>query len=1194
MTGKFKIFDAGTAKLCRGINVVEASAGTGKTYAIAMLVLRFVVEHDVPVEKILVVSYTRAATEELRSRIRSRITDARDILKEIDNQDSGKVSHEEHDPALIQYCMALDDVARAHARARLANALLDMDRAAIFTIHSFCQRMLQEQALESGQLFDMELTADIRQFRDELVCDYWRETLYDLSTFHCSLFLNHFPDPEALYQSVKAVGMEDAVEPASRESMGQSLEQVDAALEKMCSWWDAHSPVLEHTFREALEKGMFKKALSGCFDDWWQQCEEFFAGRTHTLPSHLSWLGREGLLEELNGTRLRGLAKKQAFLEAFTLADGIIDAFLAAQKRAVLSLRIHLALELQTGLQQRLAKQGRMSFDDLVLSLAKALQESETKELQTLLSRRFQVALIDEFQDTDAAQYRIFSTLFGGREKEHYLYLIGDPKQAIYKFRGADIYAYFQARKSADFHWGLKKNYRSNPQLVAAVNTLFMQRTDAFVRQELPYVQVGAAKSPKYLQFLQQGQPRAGMVYCSLESPHEDGVKPWTSGKCRERIVHYVLREIQKLLCESSILVEGNDADAGLPAKSVGAGDIAILVRSHSQAEEFQRALANVSIPCVLSSKGTVFQSGECAELLQVLRAVATPADIRLLRTAMSCKWFAMTGQQFLQETSEPSLMDGWIQRFYEYHALWQEKGFLTMINALFTRESVFRSLSGLPLAERAITNLTHLTELVQEVEIRENVSPAQLLQYLASQMESDGKSEYAELRLESDEDAVKIVTMHAVKGLEYPIVFCPCLWQRSARLEKEKNCISFHDESLRQVADLGTSDFEQRKEVALAEELAEEVRLLYVAVTRASARCYVFWADVAARGKVAPSLDSAFSWLLSLAECKGIEAQTERISRLCDTTSVEMRRVVAETERLDKRFYQAMEKTELSCRSSTRLPLQAEWLMTSYSALVGFGQTGHIFPGVLSKKQEKEKGKVYELPFGAALGNVVHALLEDYPFSKLAGNDDYEEECRMQSRRFGVEAKSDQLMNLLRDVTRAPLTGSHAQDQFSLRDLAEEDVLKEMPFYFHLREASTTRINEILKGEDVVQSIREQQLKGYLTGFMDLVCRYRGRYYIMDYKTNHLGDSLDDYSADALTVAMHDHNYGLQYWIYTLVLHRYLRTNLSKYTYEEDFGGVFYLFARGMSPHHPGNGVFFDRPDKAILDELHRSLGAG
>ena len=1177
MSRNFEIFDAAVHPLTRGVNVVEASAGTGKTFAIAMLVVRFVAEFGVSVDELLVVSYTRAATEELRTRIRGRLLEARDFLR--------RGEREATDEVLSRTLSQLPD--KPLALERLELALLDMDRAAVFTIHGFCQRMLQEQALESGQLFDMELTADIRQVREELVDDYWRCRLYGLNPLHCSLFLSSFPTPEALYESVREVGAEDILEPADRITPEQSLEEVDKAFGAFAHWWHGAAPLLGHSFQEALEQGMFKKGFTEGFTSWWQQCGAFFAGDSMLVPSGLENLGLEGLMGELNGNKLRGEAKKRAFLEKWPLARERVERFLASSRRALLALRMTLAQELQSGLRERLNKEGRFSFDDLVVLLARALEREEGAELRNLLAGRFRVALIDEFQDTDAAQYRIFSSLFG--DGQHYLYLIGDPKQAIYKFRGADIYAYFQARRAADHTLGLGKNYRSSPLLVQAVNSLFLQKEAAFVEKELPYHEVSAGQPFERWRLWQKGKPQAAMVYCSLDSPAENGAKAWTSGNCQQRIQAYVVAEIKELL-QSGFLVPGNEAE---PKRRVTGGDIAVLVRSNRQAELFQEILALADIPAVMSSRKSVFASKECRDLKLVCMAVAAPADIGLLRTAMTCRWFGLDGRGLYEQVQDETAMEAWMGRFYEYHRLWQEKGFLTMINTLFVRESVFRTLAALPLAERQLCNLIHLVELVQEAESRENFTMGHTLQYLSSMMEGGEGGEHAELRLESDELAVKVVTMHAVKGLEYPIVFCPYLWYRSARLEQETNCLSYHDARGRLVTDLGSSYFREKRSEALAEELAEEVRLLYVALTRAACRSYVFWADVAKTRFTASSRESAFSWVLSLAACEDIGAQTERIEKLCDKETAELRRVPCTPSEEVEQGVEPSAASLLQCRTFSRSVLPGEWLMTSYSALAGQGHSS--IGGQGEERPENEaSSRVVELPLGAALGNVVHGLLEELPFSLLAQGAGYEGEVVKQCRRYGVEADTKQITLLLQAVTLSPLAPEGGEGSFTLAALEEKDLLKEMPFYFHLREGSTERINALLAASEVVQPIQERSLQGYLTGFVDLICRFDSQYYIMDYKTNYLGERLADYSGEKLVAAMRDHNYGLQYWIYTLVLHRFLQNSLAAYDYEKDFGGVFYLFARGMHPGQPGTGLYFDRPQVGVLDELHSCLGAG
>ena len=1167
----FNTFDAATEPLQRGVNVVEASAGTGKTYSIAMLVLRFVVEKNVAVEELLVVTYTRAATEELRGRIRRRLVEAREILLH--------GAGDEVDPGLLHYLENLPD--SAIALSRLEAAILDMDQAPVFTIHGFCQRMLQEQALESGQLFDMELCGDVAQVRRELVADFWRSRMYGLPSLHCSVLMEKFSDPQALYESVEAVGAEDLIEPAGQISLKDALAAIDEQFVHIREWWKTNSGVLEGLFLEAITGMMFKKTLRDCFSDWWCQCEAFFTGISSTLPPDLSWLTKSALLDELNGSKLRGDEKKKAFLQDWPLAEQSVDDFLETCAQAVLSLRIELALELQKGLRKRMQQQGQFSFDDLVLLLAQALTGPRRAILQPVLADRFQVALIDEFQDTDTAQYRIFSTLFAGGK--HYLYLIGDPKQAIYRFRGADIYAYFAARDAADNCLTLARNYRSNPLLVDAVNDLFTLRADSFVNVELPYHRVDAAKSSECLRLLDHGQPEAPMVYCSVDSREPDG-KPWSSGLCLERLQAFVLAEINDLLQHKTF-----SSSVG-SERPLAAGDIAILVRSHRQATAFQQTLARGNIPSVLGGRQTVFESNEYPDLLAVLEAVATPSDSGLLRKALCCKWFAYDGLRFHTLVHDELEMESWQERFYGYHQLWQEKGVFAMMNSLIVAESVFETLGTLPLAQRQIANITHLLEILQEEETAERLVPSGLVHFLRQQRESGDAADHAQLRLESDEEAVKIVTMHGVKGLEFPVVFCPVLWGRSARTKHEKQCVRFHDEQNRQVADLGSPFFDQRRSAAIEEELAEELRLLYVAVTRASCRSYVCWADVKANGWIMSSRESALGWALSLADCADIEEQNENIQEICDGKKAVFRRLPAVAPDPVARDRDMVSEKDYSCRDFNGFPLTAEWLMTSYSALAGAAH--YSAPEPVSRPEGAEKVPVPDLPFGAGFGNVVHGILEDYSFAMLAGEEDYVDAVEGQCRRFGITADTEQLMMLLRNVTRSPLAVGDSGSSFSLSHLSEQDLLKEMPFYFHLRRESTERINSLLEFSDVVRPVQEKMLQGYITGFVDLVCRYRGRYYVIDYKSNYLGDFLHDYTEENVKTAMGEHNYGLQYWIYSLVLHRFLAGNITDYSYDQMFGGVFYLFARGMHPGFPGNGVFYDRPQQDVLDDLLLALG--
>ena len=1268
-------FDAATASLRQGVNLVEASAGTGKTFAIAMLVLRFVTEFGFPLQGILVVTFTKAATEELKGRIRARLASARDLLMSEEKAEAAG----ETDPALAAWRSGLADrgISEALTRQRLEMALLDMDLAAVFTIHGFCQRMLQEQALESGQLFDFELTTDPSSLRTQVVQDYWRRNLYALSPLHCALITEAYATPDQLYKSVEGTGKRAArIEPQA-PTVAEALALFDKSLSRLADWWRGNAAALQPLLQQAVNDGKFTKDLQTNFSTWWQQVDDFLGGRSRQLPADMERLSADGIKAELHGGKFRnskdkrGEEKKQEFIAAWPLPDQESADFLQARQGVVLAFRLGLVRELATGLPQTLRRQNLLSYDDLISQLAKALAGTQGPALRQILGKRYQVALIDEFQDTDDAQYSIFSALFAGQGatsgSSHYLYLIGDPKQAIYTFRGADIYSYFKARDQADFHLGLEKNYRSHPALVEAVNRLFLLREEAFATTELAYSPVLPAKSADDGQLLDDGRKMAVMVYCQLDAAPDGDDGRWTSEKATARIVSYVVTETARLLHpDNPIMLAATDQDAPLPPGKRGEAEtpaltptalerpcssplaprnIAILVRNHRQADQFQTALVRAGIPAVTASQQSVFTTDECHDLFLLMEALCAPGNTTLLKTALTSAWFGMNGRELYDLWLAPDQVDLWLTRFHDYHLLWQERGFLAMMTRLLATEKILINLARQPLADagamRKIANIHHLLELIQTAETEEAMGPGKTLQWLRTMKDDQRGLEDTELRLESDEEAVRIVTMHSAKGLEYPVVFCPFLWQRGNFLKNQKDFVTCHDENRSLVMDLGSPDFARRKEQALTEELAEELRLAYVALTRARYRCYAFWAEVRGNKDIPASNSPALAWLLSLEQGKDFATQIQVLQRQAADDSVAYKLIAADHDEPVRLANKKAAPRELRPLSFTGRNLYTDWLLHSYSSLTaGLVHQAEGRPRWSDESNAvSETGLLPDLPKGAALGNVVHALLEEVPFSTLAvglasasrfcavlgthdtwpslavvpGSRDtmpgkrseaktpalavgtgYEDLLQQQCAWFGVEVNPGRLAALLQKVVQTPLPVSDSGTPFDLAALNPAEIIREMPFYFQLQASSTGQINTILALEPTVTPVTPRVLQGYLTGFVDLICRYQGKFYIMDYKSNWLGNHLQDYGPEALEQAMRDHNYGLQYWFYTLVLHRYLQNSLEGYDYATHFGGVMYLFIRGMEPTVPGSGVYSVLPDLATLERLDRSLAGG
>ncbi|MFU8788902.1 MAG: exodeoxyribonuclease V subunit beta [Methylobacter sp.] len=1165
-------FDPVKTELLKGVNLIEASAGTGKTYAIAMLALRFVVEQDIGIKQLLVVTFTKAATEELKDRVRSRLVEARRALDgQTENIDANLTGW----LAEVEPRIGPDAI-----KKRLQVALLDIDQAGIFTIHGFCQRVLKEHALESGQLFDAELTDELAAIKQACADDFWRKQIYPRPVWEVAVLTADFKTPDALLASIAGFpgnGSGAAVYPECGH-LDSVFGQLKQAAELAKSQLGHYAQVL----RKSFSGGAFKPAYADSFDGRYQALDDWLQDTDADIPSAeaLALLTQNGLMEGLNGTKFKanktqsGEQRKAAYLDGLAIDTTAFDALAAAFKSIGLALRRTLLDSLREDLEQRMQRLNVLSFDDLINRLAEALQSDKGALLTAELQQRFAVALIDEFQDTDDSQWLIFSSLFA--VPSHYLYLIGDPKQAIYKFRGADIYSYLDAQKHAEHRFTLGHNWRSHPQLVKAVNALF-QKDGAFLLDGLAFSDVKPGLSADNGELHHIGQAAAPMVLWQLpESDSKTGY--WSPGKAAEEIRFNVANEIVDLLT-------GNYTLQPL-GRRLQPKDIAILVRTNGQARDYQAALRTAGIPSVLNSVDSVFAAQEAADLYCLLQAVAHPGDSGLLKQALALDWFGLDGQMLYRLINSETELDAWMSRFLGYFQDWQKNGLMAMMQHVLMQENIRATLAKTLMAERQLTNLYHLIELVQQAAVDGHLGINKTLDWLRSAMAKASSAEDQQLRLESDEDAVKIVTMHRSKGLEYSIVFCPYLWFRTPYLSQETSLIKCRENDLT-VIDLGSDDFERRRELALREELAEDLRVFYVAVTRAKYRCYLAWADVRTEKK---ANDSAMAWLLNFANAD-FSAQQTTLQSFKDEDQADYR-LLEVPGAITGRYQNTVAAASLQAKKRQR-PLYTHWQMSSYTALSALSQ--HDQPELPEDKAGEQQvapepgSAALELPRGAHTGNVVHDLLENNAFSDLAQGKDITAQRDRACQRYGLKLKQPELLDeLLQAVVKTPLSG--LDNGFCLMNLPENQCLKEMPFYLSMQAIDAAQINDILQGTPAFQPLTAKRMCGYLTGFIDLICAFpdaedakNSRYFVMDYKTN----SLPDYSPDSLTQAMREHNYGLQYWIYTVVLHRYLQTRLPDYDYGSHFGGVRYLFVRGMKPDQPMSGVYQDRPDLARVEAL-------
>lgn len=826
--------------------LIEASAGTGKTWTLATLYLRLLVERQLDVGQILVVTYTNAATAELRERIRSRLREAVAVFEREaarpdeardDGMSAGPLRH------LVEHCRGTGTLKQASKH--LLGALRGFDEAAIFTIHGFCQRILIENAFESGVAFDAELVTDERPLCSEVVQDFWVRHVHaappmlvrHLQKEHGPAKMERLARRLLSSRDVPVLPTDHVAFDATRlDAIASDLK--NAALAARDSWAQCSTEV------EAL---LANARLHGTYyptDKLAARCGELGV-----------YLGRAAdgaavefdYLDRFTTTKIASSLTKQSTHPShpfFALCDRVHAAHTALDEECeqqAHSLEGELVRHVGPEVRQRHEAANTQSFDDLLYRLRDALRdELRGPVLAGQIRARFHAALIDEFQDTDPVQYEIFEKVYHGSRAP--LFLIGDPKQAIYAFRGADVFTYVTAKSHASGNaHTLQVNHRSSPRLVAAVNTLFSRVAAPFVFDQIPFVEVAAREgATSGLDGDIGGQPPLEILFASGEEKNGKSVqsKPWAT----RNVPVLIAGEIVALL-ESRPRIDG---------RPLHAGDVAVLCRTNKQALEMQAALRSVGVPSVRQGDDSVFESEEAEEIERVLRAVAEPGEPGLLRAALATRLVGLDAEALAKLHQDETGWDGWAEDFRTWLDAWTAHGFMAGFRRLLERCRTQERLLAYEDGDRRLTNVLHVAELLQSASRTGHRGPLALVDWLST-MRGDREArieiaaEAAQIRLESDERAVQLVTIHRSKGLEYGVVYCPYTWDGSGLGLDDRQWVRFHDEANRGqlTLDLGSPDHGRHKARAELEDFAERLRLLYVALTRARYRCTVVWGHV-------------------------------------------------------------------------------------------------------------------------------------------------------------------------------------------------------------------------------------------------------------------------------------------------------------------------------------------------------------
>lgn len=1148
-----------------GRHLIEASAGTGKTYNITLLYLRLLLEKKLTVQQILVVTFTRAATEELKGRIAG-------VLREC------LANWGDYLPDAGFFYNMQQRTEIAEAKVLLDEALLNLDEAAVYTIHGFCKQALTQRAFETGMTFDAQMEVDAKDISLEAVRDWYRRLAVNAHAY--KLVENEWSGPESFLNEfanliyTREPFEYDEVEPAVRDFLTLK-ENIAAALE-------ANMPTLmAYTDVKGGSQGQDE------------------------LAQLLHWLKQpaDEPPPSIEGAFFKYMTK--VIKPLLTPLKEVCDTSNSGPFAQLQKLRaINLAAEAITWCRARIstAKQKRNQFDfnDLISSLHHALHLAPGKDrLRQALQQQYPVALVDEFQDTDQLQFELFDAIYPTQSANVALFMIGDPKQAIYGFRGGDVFAYLNARKLATNHWYMDTNWRSTTELVQGYNQLFSadneDKADAVFRFGIDYAQVAASNKTEDKP-LQQTTTVTDATHHALAfayfPPHED-YQPKNTKKANPPhtkafqavIANWVASEISAVLSGTT----------RIGARSLCANDIAILVRNKNEAAEIKTALADFGLASVyLSAKDNVFESKEAIALQRLLAGVLELENTRKMMAALSTEFFGLQPNDLASLSEDEIRWENLREQFVSLREQWLNQGLMPMVFALM--ESSYEP--GFDNSERALTNTLHLLELLQTASVEHNL-PESLLAWFEAELANPSKASDNELRLESDDNLIQIVTQHGSKGLEYPIVFVPFATYFSKRLKRSLTMTYHHRDNYRASTFLGDNSriyawYEE-------EQQAEDVRLLYVAITRAIYRCYLP-VTAFADGHLSP-----LGLMLNLTNADP-ETLLEKLTSLQAKQPAAISLSVIEGDSFHPTATTNIVKINLPTAKTKEFQrtLEQQWRMHSFSSLAHWQlrtqqsrvlrdpETSSSLPADLPPSPNVAPGLRFEFTKGAEAGNFLHSLLETISFNAPNWSD-----CNdvFSAHAHLLKNRNEELIDWLNECLQTRLPCG-----VSLSDITEERQLKESSFYFTIPRLQVDKLFDCLRAyrqaQDNIGDLphilpNRNEIDGMMCGFIDLIFEHENRYYIVDYKSTFLGTTFADYQPDAIKSNIEESNYDLQFLIYTLALHRHLRQCIPDYSIEKHLGGVYYLYLRGLQNNESvenSTGIFHTTiPPEIIhwLDQL-------
>lgn len=1161
-------FNAITTPIDSGLTLLEAGAGTGKTFSLVRIVARQIVELGIPIEKILVVTFTKAATAEISERLQSLLYSYKQEFS------SGKIK----DKNDLPYTWNKANIESHTIHQRLDLALANFDNAAIYTIDGFFQRVLKENTLETAHLFNAELTTNEDAIIELAIKDYWRSKVYSLTS----------EDYEKFSESIKLREIKDFIKLTLNNKSAQLHPFYFGMTKNAQESWDKLRHIISTEKTRLIE--FIEQAVDGLSK---ANGTLFHASKKNLYIEQINSIAKadddfEAYMELLSKLQFSVYQNDKAWTKAKRhLKESFVNHPIATvlQSIEVLSNElpkhyyqtktygtiyqyvIQRVNELKKELNQH-------SYNDITEKIHTALVSKLDSTIRNSLRAKYKAALIDEFQDTSPHQCEVFLKLFKNTQphEQSYFHIIGDPKQSIYKFRGADVYAYLKAANEADHRYSLLTNYRSSAGLTSGINHLFQQVDDPFKSNGL--IKFQAAKHPAHAQLSHSKTPPM-----QIRSFPQRNYTAIADNICSE-----IIQLLGKPWSFYNTEKEG----------SIQASDIAILVRKKKEATLLQKQLNSYNIPCTLQTTSSLLESREAKEMHLLLSSILEPKRRSLLTSVLLTPAMGMGNFIDGKDFNIPQL-DELIEVFSQAKQLWQKKNIMPMFLNLCEQLPLRTNLLSCTEGERRMTNFFHLAEVLDTIARDKNLSPLNTVALLESAIQGDTneiEAETLEQRISTDENAVQIITLHKSKGLEYEIVFLPFINQYLSETPLIYHDPATHDAWIAPPPSTNPTHHDLR----LEEECADGIRLYYVGLTRACQRCYLYHYPLLPYLTKAPG---TIDLTLPLTDA-------DYFSNLADQSNntIEFISYSLEDKHKPNNRHQATkaqnQQIDLEYLPSHKLTISQKNRTSSFTGITRNIEEAKDYDNVAGHQNSApylNQEKFWDLlrP-GAALGLTFHEILELANFQDISDLEQLIPHffAKHQPYKNPTALTGDLFLEVGQYLKQLYL--HDLGDNLRLCDISPQQRLNEAEFLFNTSSFSPPEFSHVLAHnppeympENYLQQLQDTPLKtlqGYLDGIIDLVFVHEGRYHILDWKTNLIEDNSPSY----LATKMASSHYFLQYHLYTVALDRFLTQNLIDYDPNKHLGNVYYIFLRGIDIQAPGSGVYRDTISVKRL-ELLRSI---